>query len=152
MEYHPESIDVQVGSIIYTPKELRLIGYPLKVIGFYEEDNPLMIYSWDKGSCNAMMFRNGENDKDGIAQPLPRYSTSLEAFEEVVSWLRKQAGYLQFTLDFSINLQGVKATLVKSVLADWYEAEVAWPDVLLDNSPVALAGCLVFIKAFGEKK
>ena len=41
-------------------------------------------YSWDASSCNACMYRNGVDDTDGTADPLPGYSDNIEAAWEIV--------------------------------------------------------------------
>lgn len=56
--------------------------YRLPVQCFYEEDSPLIAYSLDANACNAMMYRNGEDDRDGTAPPLPHY-TSDESWDDL---------------------------------------------------------------------
>lgn len=58
--------------------------YGREVILFYHPDDPLIVYSYDTNACNAMMYRNGVDNTNGIAPPLPNYSQELElAWSEV---------------------------------------------------------------------
>lgn len=55
---------------------------------FFRPGNPLVEYSMDGRSDNACMYRNGVDDKDGIAPPLPIYSEDIAAAWEVVEHLK----------------------------------------------------------------
>lgn len=60
--------------------------YGTEVVLFYETDYPLISYSSDARSCNACMYRNGKDDTDGIAPPLPSFSDDIAA-----AWLVAEA-------------------------------------------------------------
>jgi hypothetical protein len=64
--------------------------YPLEVVLFFWPGEPLVGYSYDKNACNACIWRNGVNEKDGVAPPLPRYSSELGPAWEVVARCRER--------------------------------------------------------------
>jgi hypothetical protein len=64
----------------------------IEVSCFYEPNNPLMIYSWDKNACNARMCRNGQNECDGTAESLPFYTADPAAMMDVLERMA-QLGY-----------------------------------------------------------
>jgi hypothetical protein len=70
--------------------ELHLDWYPVPVKCFYYKDSPYVQYSWDKKACNAMIFRNGIDDSDGIAKSIPFYSNEIEAAWMIIEKLRDQ--------------------------------------------------------------
>ena len=55
---------------------------------FFAPGHTLVTYSCDFRSDNAMMYRNGEDDRDGIAPPLPVFSEDIAAAWEVVEHLK----------------------------------------------------------------
>jgi hypothetical protein len=70
-----------------------------EVLCFYQPLGTLMEYSLDADACNAMMFRNGVDERDGIAPPLPFYTGDIAAAWEVVAHMlgnSDQAAYLRF--------------------------------------------------------
>lgn len=68
--------------------------YPVEVALFFRPGNPLVEYSLDERSCNARMFRNGVDEKDGTAPPLPFYSEEIEHAWEVMEKLRESGDVL----------------------------------------------------------
>ena len=72
---------------------------------FYPGDSPLMEYSWDEPSGNAMMHRNGKDESDGTADILPSYSTDIAAAFEIVEKLRDQ----HMELELSVVPKGAPA-------------------------------------------
>lgn len=63
--------------------------YNHDILCFYEPSCDLMVYSYDENACNAMMYRNGVDERDGVAQPLPHYSLEMETAWEVVEAISK---------------------------------------------------------------
>lgn len=67
--------------------------YPFEVWCFYapgDTTEEWMAYSWDQNACNAMMFRNGKDDKAGTAPPLPGYVFDISAAWNVVAEIRER--------------------------------------------------------------
>ena len=58
--------------------------YPHPVDLFIHPKNGLIVYSYDENACNAMMHRNGKDDSDGTAQPLPSFSCDVESLDEIL--------------------------------------------------------------------
>lgn len=59
--------------------------YPTPVLGLFESKNMSIVYSFDVDACNARMYRNGKDDRDGYAQLLPFFSNpDDEKFENMV--------------------------------------------------------------------
>lgn len=63
--------------------------YPLEVMCFYREGSPLIVWSFDAASCNAMMFRNGVDASDGTAEPLPQFSDDIADAWRVVEYMQE---------------------------------------------------------------
>lgn len=138
-------LNIQVGSILYHTEVLNTPWYHGgPVTGFYEPGNPLMVYSFDAKSCGAIMYRNGVDEKDGTASPLPDYAAQLGDFQEVMDWVKAQGGSLviRTTTKYSIvsihNKEGKRVT---------YQAPE--PKITVDDSAIALAGCHAFIELYG---
>ena len=64
--------------------------YRYEVLCFYEPGYPLMVYSFDQNGCNARMYRNGIDERDGIASTLPFWSQDIADAWEVVEHFKKQ--------------------------------------------------------------
>lgn len=65
--------------------------YRLPVKCFYEDGCSLIQYTYDANACNAMMYRNGKDDSDGTAPPLPHY-TSDESWDDLREVAEKVMG------------------------------------------------------------
>lgn len=62
--------------------------YDREVMLFISPESGLIIYSYDTNGCNAMMYRNGVDSKDGIAEPLPFFSLDDTIVWEIIDQLR----------------------------------------------------------------
>src|SRR5713226_5622656 len=69
-------------------------GGQTEVLCFYRPLSPLMVYSLDADACNAMMFRNGVDESDGFAPPLPFYSDNIAAAWTVVEELNSEWAFI----------------------------------------------------------
>ena len=78
-------LDIMIAEHVlgYVTRRIKPSWYKYEVILFFEKDHPLVIYSFDENSCNAMMYANGVDEKDGTAQALPFYSTEIQDAWEV---------------------------------------------------------------------
>ena len=52
-------------------------GNNIEVLLFFAPGRRFVEYSFDLNSCNWMMYRNGVDDKNGTAEPLPQYDDDL---------------------------------------------------------------------------
>lgn len=67
-----------------TKKTIQPDWYPHPVDLFFHPDGGFVVYSYDENACNAMMHRNGKDDSDGTAPPLPSFSTDVEYLGELL--------------------------------------------------------------------
>lgn len=71
-------LDCQIAEHVlgYEVRTVKPDWYPHEVRCFFwrESNLPLMAYSYDQNACNASMYANGIDMKDGYAQALPRWS------------------------------------------------------------------------------
>jgi hypothetical protein len=51
-----------------------VVVFPKSVLLFINLEEDLVAYSYDNNYCNAMMFRNGQDDTDGTAPPVPCFT------------------------------------------------------------------------------
>jgi hypothetical protein len=61
--------------------------YPVQIIVFYADDGTMM-YSFDQRSCNAMMFKNGVDDRDGTVPALPMWCEDLTHTDTILAEMR----------------------------------------------------------------
>ena len=120
--------------------EMQIVNpdwYPHEVRCFIWRDSksPLMAYSYDQNACNASMFANGKDEKDGYAQPLPRWSgEDSEGYEwEVVNAMLSRGRHLWLTslpgiyrISYQCTFFDNAHTVVQEAeLADWPQAAIA---------------------------
>jgi hypothetical protein len=86
-EIDPREIDAKILEHIfeYEVMKVKPSWYDREVTLFRK--NGYNHYSFDTNACNACMSRNGKDDKDGVADPLPHYSS--EDMEEVWEVIRE---------------------------------------------------------------
>lgn len=66
-------IAIAVEVLGYKKRVLEPDWYDLPVTCFFDPHG-IIEYSYDDRACNAMMYRNGEDESEGFADPLPSYS------------------------------------------------------------------------------
>lgn len=74
--------------------------YPYEVTFFMEPDSGLVQWTYDDNACNFMAYRNGRDESDGIAKPLPLFVSGLSDSSEVlplIEMLRERGIYVQIT-------------------------------------------------------
>ncbi len=64
-------------------RRIKTLWYKYDIVLFFAKGHPHVVYSYDENSCNAIMFANGIDESDGVAQALPHYSTEIQAAWEV---------------------------------------------------------------------
>jgi hypothetical protein len=146
-EKDTREIDVEVGSILYHTEHLHVNWYPHEIIGFYEEGYPLMVYSFDKHACNAIMYANGVDEKGGNARSLPDYSTDLRDFQQVIDWTRRHGGFISIWIKPDACIVSVQKS--EEDIAVEYKAHAS--GITLDDSDIALAACQAFVVAYKQK-
>jgi len=69
---------------------------------FYDDVNfpGLIQYSWDSNSCNAQMYRNGKDDSQGIADPLPWYTNTTSDGHQFFLPIVERMAKLDYLLRF----------------------------------------------------
>jgi hypothetical protein len=77
--------------------------YGREVTLFFRPGNPLVEYSYDEHSCNAMMFRNGVDPSDGTARPLPLYSEEMDDAWSLRHWLAERGVWLTLQSDWHMR-------------------------------------------------
>ena len=86
-ELEGRALDIAVGSVLFEHITINPEWYRFPVEGFFDRQSGLMVYSYDTNGCNALMFRNGESDSDGTADPLPYWSDDIAQAWELVEEL-----------------------------------------------------------------
>jgi hypothetical protein len=79
-------IDIDIASTIfgYTTRVIQPTWYRHEVMLFYRVGDDMPEYSYDENACNAIIYRNGRDDSDGVARPLPFYSNEYEDMRTVL--------------------------------------------------------------------
>lgn len=92
-----------------TVKKIRVDWYQFEIWLFLDPDG-LIRYSWDGNACNAIMNRNGRDESDGVADPLPFFSIETESAWEVVEAMKNDRHFRDrlYTADF-LNLSSEQA-------------------------------------------
>jgi hypothetical protein len=80
LRYYGRELDVEVARDVLgcRVETIKPSWYPYEVVLFFRADSPMIEYAWDINSCNALMHRNGVDDKDGTAPVLPSFSEEWE--------------------------------------------------------------------------
>ena len=138
-------IDVLVAEHVmgFHVERIKPDWYPHEVTLFFRPGNPLVEYSYDENACNAMMHRNGKDDSDGTASPLPFYSEEIEHAWEVVEKLA--ANGWNVAVETMANTSEAPYTAVSFWRGDdWDTAEAMATD---GANTASLAICLAALKA-----
>ena len=98
-------------------ERVRPSWYPVEVLCFYEEWSRNISYTYDERSCNAMLYRNGVDDSNGTAPPLPQFSEDIAATWTVVERLQEQGWHL--------SLEHLRVVWVP-ITSDITEGEWCW--------------------------
>src|SRR5712671_2186430 len=128
--------------------EMRIVKpdwYPFEVRTFFwrESKLPLMGYSYDQNSCNASMFANGVDTKDGYAQCLPDWSgEDSEGYEwEIVDAMIERGRHLWLTSLPGIYRIHYQCTFFDNVHTVVQEAELAdWPQAAIGLAALKAVG------------
>ena len=147
MSIDPRNLDVQVGSILYRTEYLKVDWYPLEILGFYEQGNQYLVYSYDENACNAKLYCNSVDATDGFVPALPFYSTRLEAFQEVINWMLEHGGSMTIQILPDRCIVSVNTSFDSTGVIEYTSPA---PKVIIGNSDIALAGCQAFINAYKE--
>lgn len=126
----------------FVVKRVKPEWYPAEVTLFCYPNSDLIEYSCDPRSNNAIMFRNGRDDSDGSAAPLPNYSDDIEAAWEVVEHLtRTTKQWFRLEMSCVTNEASFEISGAGDADGDWTaEAETA---------PLAI--CRAALKAVGSR-
>lgn len=117
-------------------------GQPPRIVTlFLHPDSGLVWYSYDKYGCNAIMHRNGVDDKDGSAEVLPSYSEDIAAAWEVVEQIGLFDARPSIDLDVGLALQRESG-------GDWV-VKYRFGCVVARGNTAPLAICLAALEASG---
>lgn len=77
--------------------------YKLPVTLYRYPGDSIWTYSYDDDACNACMHRNGVDDRDGTARPLPFWANEMEYAWEVVEQMKAHGFAFQFSNEGNRN-------------------------------------------------
>lgn len=120
-------IDARVAERVfgYRVEMIRLNCYPNPMVKCFINPHGLIDFSDDGKSQNAMMYRNRKDATDGIAEPLPAWSTDIAAAFLVVEKMRERGFVWSFNCRDALGLKR------------WY-VKVDWPSDWIDSTDAIL--------------